>query len=53
LNKLIGLIVAFLASFFLLYALVSKDQPAKHAGLKSADLPPCSRSMISTPHRTL
>jgi pimeloyl-ACP methyl ester carboxylesterase len=40
LNKLIGLIVAFLASFFLLYALVSKDQPAKHAGLKSADLPP-------------
>lgn len=40
LNNLLGLIAAFLASFFLLYALVSKDQPAKHAGLKSVGLPP-------------
>lgn len=38
-KKLLGLITAFLASFLLLYALVSKDQRAKHASLQTASLP--------------
>lgn len=39
-KKLLVLIVAFSASFCFLYILVSMDQPARHAGLKAADLPP-------------
>ncbi|MCZ4290811.1 alpha/beta hydrolase family protein [Hoeflea alexandrii] len=39
-KKLLVLIVAFSASFCFLYMLVSMDQPARHAGLKAAQLPP-------------
>lgn len=39
-KKLFGLIVAFSASFSFLYILVSMDQPARHASLKSVHLPP-------------
>lgn len=40
LKKLLVLIVAFSASFCFLYMLVSMDQPARHASLKAAHLPP-------------
>ncbi len=39
-KKLLVLIVAFSTSFCFLYALVSMDQPARHASLKAAQLPP-------------
>ena len=39
-KKLLVLIVASMASSLFLYALVSKDQPARHSGLKATDLPP-------------
>ena len=39
-KKLLVLIVAFSASFCFLYLLVSMDQPARHASLKAAHLPP-------------
>ena len=39
-KKLLVLIVAFSASFCFLYSLVSMDQPARHASLKAAHLPP-------------
>lgn len=39
-KKLFVLIVAFSASFSFLYILVSMDQPARHASLKTAHLPP-------------
>jgi dienelactone hydrolase len=39
-KKLLILIVASMASSLFLYALVSQDQPARHSGLKAADLPP-------------
>jgi dipeptidyl aminopeptidase/acylaminoacyl peptidase len=40
LKKLLVLILAFLASFYSVYFLVSMDQPARHPGLNAADLPP-------------
>jgi len=40
LKKLLVLIAAFFASFLFLYALVSKDYPARHEGLEAAGLPP-------------
>lgn len=39
-KKLLVLIIASMASSLVLYALVSKDQPARHSGLKVAELPP-------------
>jgi len=39
-KKLLILIVASMASSLMLYALVSRDQPAKHSGLRAAELPP-------------
>lgn len=39
-KKLLVLLVASMASSLFLYALVSKDQPAKHLALKATDLPP-------------
>ncbi|MEM5471948.1 prolyl oligopeptidase family serine peptidase [Hoeflea sp. AS60] len=39
-KKLLVLIIASIASFLVLYALVSKDQPARHPTLNVTDLPP-------------
>ena len=39
-KKLLVLIAASMASSLFLYALVSKDQPARHSGLRATDLPP-------------
>lgn len=39
-KKLLVLIFASMTSSLVMYALVSKDQPARHSGLKAASLPP-------------
>lgn len=39
-KKLLVLIFASMASSLFLYAIVSQDQPARHSGLKAADMPP-------------
>jgi len=39
-KKLLALIIASMASSLVLYALVSMDQPARHSGLRAAELPP-------------